>query len=212
MDGLAGGPGDALARRTEDARRRLEDALAALTAAMPEFGVQPGHPEAVFIGAMMGAQRTFGDIAVALGDDLRGVVQAARDLNESEIMRLREAAALADLTIRQAQAASTVAEIEHRRALGQVVKSMAPQITEILRDTVVLKEWRHNKRLCLLFRAKVVGLAALLVAGGYALRTWETWDAAAALNRCVAHAERNTAGRWYCPVDALSVAPPLGPR
>jgi hypothetical protein len=212
MDGIAASTGEALARRTEEARQRLEEALAALAAAMPEFGVQPGHPEAVFIGAMMGAQRTFGDIAIALGDDLRGVVQQARELNESEITRLREAAALADLTIRQAKAAATVAEGEHRRALGQVVKSMAPQITEILRDTVVLKEWRHNKRLNLLFRAKVVGLAALLVAGGYALRTWETWDAAAALSRCVAHADQNTAGRWYCPVDALSVTAAPAPR
>ncbi|MBR0664695.1 hypothetical protein GXW71_10060 [Roseomonas hellenica] len=180
--------------------------MAALNAAMPEFGVLPGHPEQIFIAAMMGTQRTFGEMAVAWGDDLRGLLRDARELNESELDRLREATALADLTIRQAKAAAVAAEVEQQRALGQVVKSLAPQLTEILRDTVVLKEWRHNKRLNLLHHVKVAALALVLIAGGFALRTWDTWDATASIARCMASAERNAAGRLYCPLDVMTAA------
>lgn len=208
MDGIGSPSGAALTRRTEEARRKLEESLAALAAAIPEFGILPGHPEAVFIAAMMGTQRTFGEMAVALGDDLRGLVDEARELNETEIERLREATALAEVTVRQAKATAVAAEVGQQRALGQLVRTIAPQLTEMLRDTVVLKEWRHNKRLNLLHHVKVAGLVLLLIVGGYAVRAWETWDTTATLSRCVAHAERNSAGRWYCPMDVLTVPAP----
>ena len=205
MDGMEQGTGSALARRAEEARRALEERLDALSAAIPEFGVLPGHPEAVFIGAMMGTQRSFGEMALALGDDLREVVAETRKANESEIERLREATALADVTVRQAKAAAAVAEVDQRRMLGQVVERIAPQLTEILRDTVVLKEWRHNKRLSLLHHVKVAALVLVLIAGGYGLRSWETWRATASVERCLAYAERNAAGRLYCPMDVMLV-------
>lgn len=211
MDARDTAPGGALARRTTEARQNLEESLAALNGAIPEFGVLPGHPEAVFIAAMMGTQRAFGEMAVAFGDDLSGVVAAARELNESELERLREATALADLTVRRAKAATVAAEVEQQRALGQVVKTMAPQIIEVLRDTVILKEWRYNKRLNLLHHVKTGALILLLIAGGYSIRSWETWDATSAIARCMASVERNVAGRLYCPIDVMTAAAPPTP-
>jgi hypothetical protein len=206
MDGVERPPGAALQRRSTEARRSLEESLAALSKAIPEFGVLPGHPEEIFIAAMMGTQRTFGEMAVAFGDDLQRLVDDVRELNESELERLREATALADLTVRQAKAATVAAEVEQQRALGQVVKSMTPQLIEVLRDTVILKEWRHNKRLNLLHHVKVAALVLLLIVGGYTLRAWETWDLSASVARCVASAERNAAGRLYCPLDVMTPA------
>ncbi|MBR0641226.1 hypothetical protein [Plastoroseomonas hellenica] len=210
MDGIAP-VGGSSAAAVEAAREELQHRIEALRRAMVDFGVRPGHPEAVLFGAMISTQMAFGDMALEMGRTIDGVIAAARELNESDLERLREATTLADLTTRQAKGALIAAEVEQQRAVGQVVKTMAPQLTEILRDTVVLKEWRHNKRLNLLFRAKVVGLAILLVVGGYALRTWETWDATASIARCMASAERNTAGRLYCPLDAMTVAAALSP-
>lgn len=212
MDGLEKPPGSALARRSAGARLKLEQSLAALNAAMPEFGVLPGHPEQIFIAAMMGTQRTFGEMAIAWGDDLQALLRDARELNESELDRLREATALADLTVRQAKAAAAAAEAEQQRALGQVVKSMTPRLIEVLRDTVVLKEWRHNKRLNLLHHVKTAALILLLIFGGYLIRTWQVWDAPASVARCLASVERNAAGRLYCPIDVMVAAAPEAPR
>lgn len=203
--------GGSSAAAVEAAREELQRRIEALRRAMVDFGVRPGHPEAVLFGAMMSTQMAFGDMALEMGRTIDGVIAAARELNESELERLREATTLADLTTRQAKGALIAAEVEQQRAVGQVVKTMAPQLIEVLRDTVVLKEWRYNKRLNLLFRTKVVGLALLLIVGGYALRTWETWDAAASVARCVASAERNVAGRLYCPLDVMVAPTPQAP-
>ncbi len=210
MEGMvpAGGRSAAV---VEAAREELQRRIEALRKAMVDFGVRPSHPEAVLLGAMMSTQMAFGDMALEMGRAIDGVMAAARELNESELERLREATALADLTVRQAKAATVAAEVEQQRALGQVVKNMTPQLIEVLRDTVILKEWRYNKRLNLLHHVKVAALILLLIAGGYTLRAWETWGATASVARCMASAERNVAGRLYCPLDVMLAAAPQAP-
>ena len=206
MDAITAGGGQSPALAVSAAREALQDRIAELRKAMAEFGVRPGHPEAALFGAMMSTQLAFAEMAVEMGQSVDGTIAAAREVNETEVERLREATALADLTIRQARAAAVAAEVEQQRALGKVVESIAPKLAATLRDTVVLKEWRYNKRLNLLHHMKVGGLVLLVIAGGYALRSWETWGTTSALQRCLANVERNAAGRAYCPLDVM-VAP-----
>ncbi|TPG55931.1 hypothetical protein EAH89_13415 [Roseomonas nepalensis] len=207
MDGMTVSPGTALVVRGEEARQRLEEALQGLTAALEEFNILPGHPEAKFVATMAGAQRSFGNMAVAFGEDLRGVVAAAQGLNEAQMQRLEVMIALADSTIRQTQAAGVAAEAEAEKALTKVIEYIGPEISNVLRDTVVVKELTHNKRLLRREYLKTLAIAGLIFSAGYSVHLWQSWDATSAIERCRQSMEVNAAGRGYCAADRMFAAP-----
>lgn len=193
------------------ARAELEATIASVQDALTNFNILPGHPEAVFIGALVNTQRVFGNLAVALGDDMRGVLAKSKGIADAETDRVRAAVALAESAVLQMQAATVVNGHEKERALGAMVATMAPDLKKALRETVILKEWRHNKRLNALHYVKVGSLALLLAFGGYAVHVAETWSERGAIARCLANTEQNVAGRRYCPVDVLLADAVLSP-
>lgn len=136
-------------------------------------------------------------------ESIERTVTATKDRMEAELANAREVTARSESAVLQLQAATVATGHEKERALGAMVATMAPDLKKALRETVILKEWRHNKRLNALHYVKVGSVALLVLFGGYGLRVWETWAEHGAVARCLANTEANVAGRRYCPVDVL---------
>lgn len=136
-------------------------------------------------------------------ESIERAVTASKDRIEAELDRAREVTARSENALLQLQAAAVATGHEKERVLGAMVASMAPDLKKALRETVILKEWRHNKRLNALHYVKVGSVALLLAFGGYAVHVAETWAERGAVARCLANTEQNAAGRRYCPVEVL---------
>lgn len=191
----------------EAARASLLERTEELRRAAGKFGIRPGHPESHLIAGLIGTQLAFGDMAVEMGEAVTAAVAKAQEHTKAETKRLQEMIALADQTIRQTKAAGVVAEAEVDKVLAEVVAQLGPEIVKVLRDTVVVKELRHNKRLHLLEYVKAGALVTAIFLAGYSVHVWQSWDATSAVDRCKANMEVNAAGRGYCAADRMFTSP-----
>ena len=207
MDGTIIARPESLAAVGEAARASLHERIEELRRAAGKFGIRPGHPEAQLIAGLIGTQLAFADMAVEMGQAVSGTVAAAQDLNEAQVKRLEVMIALADSTIRQTQAAGVAAEAEAEKALTKVIEYIGPEISNVLRDTVVVKELTHNKRLLRREYLKTLAIAGLIFSAGYSVHVWQSWGATSAVARCQASMEVNAAGRGYCAADRMFAAP-----
>jgi hypothetical protein len=202
MDKLPERPAKPAALETAPMRADFQDRLQALREAAKTWGVQPDHPEGVFVSTMIGTQTGFAELALSLGEALYAIVREARATAEDELARQRvvtqqtrmmlDKASCAILGMEEgARLAIERIEIEKNQAVSGFLDSIVPDMVRGVRQALVIRERRYNHEA---EWARAVGLGMLmlgLVLFGYGWGTWSDWGMAsrvenigAAIDRC----------------------------
>jgi hypothetical protein len=82
-------PGQPAALEIASIRADFEARLDALREAAEAWGVQPYHPEGIFLSAMVGTQAGFADLALSTAEVLHQIVTDAHATAEDELARQR---------------------------------------------------------------------------------------------------------------------------
>ena len=158
----AGGNLDRATVAAEELRAAAED----MEEAAWQQGILPGEPLGIWVMTM---RRTL----VLLGGAVTGAVADARALAEAEVTKLHEARLAAEAELKKATTVLHTLEIQKVTLTSEMVKVIAPDLREELKQAVVIKERRHNRHVEW-GRALATGALVLgLVAGGYVLGTWD---------------------------------------
>jgi hypothetical protein len=202
MNASSGPPIKRVALETASMRADFQTRLQALRDAAQAWGVQPNHPEGLFVSTMIGTQSGFAELALSLAESLHAIVQDARAGAEDELAKqkavtertrqtLVKASGVIENLDRGAQQAIEKIEVDKTRVLKQLVQDILPEMTRGLRDVLVIKQRRYNHNLEFL-RALCLGVLMVgMMLTGYFWGTWSDWGMAgrvetigAAIERC----------------------------
>jgi hypothetical protein len=186
MDTLPERPAKPVALETAPIRADFQSRLQALRDAAKAWGVQPDHPEGVFVSTMIGTQAGFAELALSLAEALRDVVVEARATAVEELARqrvvthetriaLEEARGAIHNMERGARGAIQNLEVEKEKMTTQLIDRIVPDMIRGTRDALVIREHRHNRNV---EWARAFGAGALmlgLVLLGYGWGTWSDW-------------------------------------
>ena len=186
MDTLPERPAKPVALETAPIRADFQERLQALRDAARDWGLQPDHPEGVFVSTMIGTQAGFAELALSLAEALRDVVIEARATAEEELARqrvvthetriaLEEARGAIENMERGARGAIQNLEVEKEKVTAQLIDRIVPDMIRGTRDALVIREHRHNRNV---EWARALGAGALmlgLVLLGYGWGTWSDW-------------------------------------
>jgi len=182
----------------------FERLVADVEAAAEEWGVERGSVEGRFVSALLGTTRWLGRLCVAAQVRAEAVARGNREATERELAAAREITRSARAGLNQADIMLTVVQVEKENLVAKMIKETLPLFAERLKDVLVIREKRLNDNVK---RHNFVtsGLAVLAVlAVGYGLHMWQTWDGMTAINWCVWHQLHATDGQTYCNLTKFS--------
>jgi len=220
MDTLPGRPAQPVALETATIRADFQAQLQALREAAKNWGLQPDHPEGVFISTMIGTQAGFADLAISLGEVLHATVLEARAIAGEELARQRVATAeTKDATAKAwkaiegvgqaVQEAIAKVETEKQAVVATLPDRMAIEMIRATRGELLS---RHALLKTTIQWGASLGIGVAMVAlviVGYAWGTWSDWGmtsrieaVGAAVERCQAHPKwRDDKGQPLCEVS-----------
>jgi hypothetical protein len=202
MNALSGRPAELAALETASLRADFQARLQALREAAQAWGIQPNHPEGIFVSTMIGTQSGFAELALSLAEALNNIVQNVRASAEDELAkqrvvteRTRQTLAKANGVIENldkgARRAIEQIEVDKTEVLTQLVKDILPDMTRGVREALVIKQRRYNHNLEFIRALCVGALMVSLMLTGYFWGTWSDWGMAgrvenigAAIERC----------------------------
>jgi hypothetical protein len=156
-------------------RGRFADRLAAVETAAREWGIRPDYPEGVFVSAMIATQAGFGELALALAEELHDVVHEARATAEEELARQRVITHRTRLALEDARGAIENLELEKEKVTARLVERIVPDMIRGTREALVI----HARRRSLDAEVgRLIGVGAVMLAlvlFGYGWGTWSDW-------------------------------------
>ncbi len=190
------------ALETAPMRADFQASLEALRSAAMEWGLQPEHPEGIFVSTMIGTQAGFAELALSLGEALHAIVRDARVTAEEELARQRvltqqtrvalENASGAILNMEEgARVVIARLEGEKTKVTTQLIDRIVPDMIRGVKDALVIKERRRDQNMEWTRALGAAGLTLALVISGYVWGTWSDWgmssrieSVGAAIERC----------------------------
>jgi hypothetical protein len=175
MDTLPERPAKPVALETARFRADFQGRLQALRDAARDWGVQPDHPEGVFVSAMIATQAGFGELALALAEELHEVVREARATAEDELARQRVITHRTKLALDEARGAIENLELEKEKVTARLVDRIVPDMIRGTREALVIHARRRSLDAEL---GRLVGVGVIMVAlvlVGYGWGTWSDW-------------------------------------
>ena len=201
MDTLPRRPAQPVALETAPIRADFQAQLQALRDAARNWGLQPDHPEGVFISTMIGTQSGFADLAIALGEVLHATVLEARTTAGEEMARQRVATAETKEATKKAYEATDGLEQAVRDALAKV-KTQKQEVVATLPDRMAIEMIRATRGELLSHYALLkttiqwsasLGIGVVMVAlvlSGYVWGTWSDWGMTSRIETVSAAVER----------------------
>ena len=184
---------------TEDLRASAED----MEQAAWREGIEPSGPLGIFVTAVRRTLISLADISEKQSRGVAATISGAQKLIDSEVAKLRLANEVATRAMNEAMAARNRAEVEAEKLTLKTISGLAPKILEEIRDAVVIRERRYNRKVEWR-RASLVAVAVLgLVLGGYCWKAWQDGDASEALVRCLKQPFQAPNGDRYCSFSTL---------
>jgi hypothetical protein len=201
MSAVPGRPAQPVALETASMRADFQARLDALREAAQAWGVQPHHPEGIFVSTMIGTQAGFADLALSLAEALHKIVQDARATAEDELARQRvvtertrqtltKASGVIENLDKGARSAIEMIEVEKTEVLTQLVKDILPDMTRGVREALVIRERRYNHDREWGRALGIGGVMIGLVFAGYIWGTWGDWGLSSRVERIGAAIER----------------------
>jgi hypothetical protein len=202
MDTLPGRPVIPGALETAPMRADFQARLDALRNAATEWGLQPEHPEGIFVSTMIGTQAGFADLALSLGEALHVIVRDARAAAADELGRQRILTQQTRVALENANGAIINMEAgarvvinkldqEKEKVTARLIEEIVPEMIRGVKEALVIKERRRDKNMELTRALGASGLALALVISGYVWGTWSDWglssrieSVGAAIQRC----------------------------
>src|ERR1700733_5777554 len=136
MNALPGRPAQPAALETASLRADFQARLQALRDAAQAWGLQPNHPEGVFISTMVGTQSGFADLALSLAEELHAVVLQARATAVEELARQRVVTEETRYALGEASAAVANMKNGAKVAIQQIEAEKAAAMTKLIRSIV----------------------------------------------------------------------------
>ncbi len=201
MDILPGRPAQPVALETAPMRADFQAQLQALKDAARNWGLQPDHPEGVFISTMIGTQAGFADLAISLGEVLHATVLEARATAGEELARQRVATAETKEATKKAREAIEGVGQAVRDAMAKV-EAQKQDVFTTLPDRMAIEMIRATRGELLsryaLLRTTVqwgasFGIGVVMVAlvlSGYVWGTWSDWGMTSRIETVSAAVER----------------------
>ena len=184
----------------EDLRAAAED----MEQAAWREGIDPSGPLGVWVTALRRALVGMADISERSSQRVVATIAATQKVVDAEIAQLHEANRRAAQAINEATAARSRAEVEAEKLTLKTIQDLAPKILEEIRDAVVIRERRYNRKVEWR-RAGLVAVAVLgMFLGGYSWRGWQDGgNASEALVRCLRQPYQAPNGDRYCSFSTL---------
>lgn len=184
----------------EDLRASAED----MEHAAWREGIDPAGPLGIWVSALRRSLVNLADISEKQSQGVAATIAATQKLVDSEIQQLREANKRAMHAMNEATAALSRAKVEAETVTLKTIQDLAPKILKEIRDAVVIRERRYNRKVEWR-RASLVAVAVLgLFLGGYSWRAWQDGDSAGdALVRCLKQPFAAPNGDRYCSFSTL---------
>ena len=209
---MIGTGGGQIESKAQMALLDLERSAQEVAVAAREWGVRPEHLEGRFVTALLTTLSWLGRLIHAAADDAASARRADRALAEMELDALRASVRTSQNVLEQARTALAGSEVQHAKAVSKHVEVLAPQIIEAIREAVVIREIRYNRKV---HWGRAFGVAALggaLLLGGFIWGSWTPGDAtiegALALERirrCQAAPVHDASSKeTYCPMSILA--------
>ena len=167
-------------------------------------GLTPDEPLGIWVISLRRTLTNLADLSEGGAQGVTTVVEGTRKLVDAEITQLREANKRAVHAMNEATAALSRAEIEAEKLTLKTIRDLAPQILKEIREAVVVRERRYNRKVEWR-RASLVAVAVLgLFLGGYSWRAWQNGNEASdALVRCLQQPFSAPNGDRYCSFSTL---------
>ena len=183
----------------EDLRASAED----MEQAAWREGIDPSVPLGIWVTALRHALVHLADTSEKQSQGVAATITGAQRVIDSEVAKLRLANEVATRAMNEATAARSRAEVEAEKLTLKTISGLAPKILEEIRDAVVIRERRYNRKVEWR-RASLVAIAVLgLLLGGYSWRAWQDGDASEALVRCLKQPFQAPNGDQYCSFSTL---------
>ena len=184
----------------EDLRASAED----MEHAAWREGIDPTGPLGIWVSALRRALVDLADISEKQSQGVAAAIVATKDLVDAEIQQLREANKRAVQAMNEAKTALSRAKVEAETVTLKTIQDLAPKILKEIRDAVVIRERRYNRKVEWR-RASLIGVAVLgLGLGGYSWRAWQDGGSASdALARCLQQPFQAPNGDRYCSFSTL---------
>ena len=196
------------ALETAPMRADFQARLEALKIAAKEWGLQPEHPEGIFVSTMIGTQAGFAELALSLGEALHAIVRDARATAENELARQRVLTQQTRAALENASGAivnmekdgrDTLArlEVEKTKVTTQLIDRIVPDMIRGVKDALVIKERRRDRNMEWTRALGAGGIALALVVSGYVWGTWSDWGMASRIESVGAAVERcQVTSKW----------------
>ena len=184
----------------EDLRASAED----MEQAAWREGIDPAGPLGVWVTALRRSLVNLADISEKQSQGVAAAIAATQKLVDAEITQLREANRRAVQAMNEANAALSRAKVDAEKLTLKTIQDLGPKILAEIRDAVVVRERRYNRRVEWR-RASLVAVAVLgLLLGGYSWRAWQDGNNASdALVRCLKQPLQAPNGERYCSFSTL---------
>lgn len=197
--GMGSGKLTPAAVAAEDLRASAED----MEQAAWREGIDPSGPLGIWVTALRHALVHLADTSEKQSQGVAATITGAQRVIDSEVAKLRLANEVATRAMNEATAARSRAEVEAEKLTLKTISGLAPKILEEIRDAVVIRERRYNRKIEWR-RASLAAIAVLgLFLGGYSWKAWQDGDASEALVRCLKQPLQAPSGDRYCSFSTL---------
>jgi hypothetical protein len=134
MNALSGRPAELAALETASLRADFQARLQALREAAQAWGIQPNHPEGIFVSTMIGTQSGFAELALSLAEALNNIVQNVRASAEDELAKQRVVTERTRQTLAKANGVIENLDRGARRAIEQIEVDKTKVLTQLVKD------------------------------------------------------------------------------
>jgi len=134
MNALSGRPAELAALETASLRADFQSRLQALREAAQAWGIQPNHPEGIFVSTMIGTQSGFAELALSLAEALNNIVQNVRASAEDELAKQRVVTERTRQTLAKANGVIENLDRGARRAIEQIEVDKTKVLTQLVKD------------------------------------------------------------------------------
>jgi hypothetical protein len=186
---------------TNPLRKVFHERLGALKDAAKNWGIQPNHPEGVFISAMIAMQEGFMEVLCDMAEHhdrtLHLTAFEMRELGSSELQRQKLALKETHDALNIAKLASQNLKIEKEGMATKMIEQIVPRLKNALGDAMIIRERRMNRDW--MWR-RVLGVATLmltLMIGGYCWGAWSSSDKGGASAYATAVYECQHHPKWH---------------
>jgi hypothetical protein len=176
---------------------RLRLAAGALNDAARRECIEPGGPLGAWVDAQHQALLAMADVAEHQEHLITGVVGGIRAAADQELARQRIITEQAQLALESARDAASKLEFEKGRVASQMIERVVPDMIEGVRNALVIRERRHNRRSEWLRALTAAALMLLLTAAGYVSGTRHDRDLSSRLEAMGSAIQRcRDTSRW----------------